>query len=442
MSESQTATLIDSLPMAPCQQKPVKNRHSPWLMWAVTIGFVFFQFFLQLSAGVMNGQLMKSFHLSALGTGFLASSFYFVYVLLQTPAGMLVDRFGPRRLLGGGGLVCAMGCLLFASSHHLYMAFSGRLLMGAGASFAFVSSLYLVAQWFPEQRFAIMVGLAETVGMVGTLVGNVCLASILTHTSWRSTMIYSSGIALLLGALCYFVVRDKPDEVYPVSAPQTLAEFYQEAVWVIKHQPLWINGLYAGLLFSVVTVFAALWALPFLILHQHTTLPIATFESALIFVGIAIGSPIMGYIYPKVQSKNYFLFTTAATAALICCGIIYTAMTSIIMNATCFLLLGILCSSYVFNYSLANQMVPKSVQSTCIGFTNTLCVITAPLLQPLTGWLLHTVSMKHNTLAQPLYTLNDYHWALSIIPISLIIAALMALYLPTPILMKNSSTKN
>ena len=305
--------------------------------------------------------------------------------------------------------------------------------MGMGSSFAFVSSLYLVAQWFPEQRFATMVGLAETIGMLGTLLGNVYLANILLHVSWRSTMMFSALIALILGLLCYLIVRDKPqNETLPLNQPQTLEEFYKDVIWIIKHPGLWMNGFYAGLLFSVVTVFAALWIIPYLIQFQHTTLPSATFESALIFVGIAIGSPMMGLIYPKIKNKSQFLCFTALLSSLISGWILYQTPRSISLCALLFFLLGIICSSYVFNYSMANAMVPKHVGSTSIGFTNTLCVITAPLLQPFVGLLLHYFSSHHSMIGQDVYTLSNYHWALSVVPISMVIAAFIALFLPNP----------
>ncbi|WP_309567576.1 MFS transporter [Coxiella-like endosymbiont] len=114
---------------------------------------------------------MKSFSLSAFGGGILASSYYYIYVMLQTPAGLLIDRFGPRRLLSLGALICAFGCLLFGSAHLLIWAIIGRLLMGFGAAFAFVGSLNVIAKWFPPKRFVLMAAVAETIGMSGTLVG-------------------------------------------------------------------------------------------------------------------------------------------------------------------------------------------------------------------------------------------------------------------------------
>ena len=74
------------------------------VVWFTSLIFVLFQFFLQLSSAQIVTGLMQSFTLSAFGAGLLASMYYYVYVTLQIPSGMLVDRYGPRRLLTVGSL--------------------------------------------------------------------------------------------------------------------------------------------------------------------------------------------------------------------------------------------------------------------------------------------------------------------------------------------------
>jgi MFS family permease len=400
-------------------------------MWALAVCFVFFQFFLQLSAGVIVNQLRASFHLTALGAGMMAGSFYYVYTLLQMPAGALIERYGARYLLGLGGLVCGAACLCFALSQETMIAFFSRLVMGAGASFAFVASLYLVEQWFPPHRFALMTGLAETIGMMGVLAGNLSLAHALKTTPWRSTMATAALIAGTLGLLCYLIIRDRPSQTSPLPKIRTTATpYWQQARTVIKHPLLWLNGLYAGLMFNVVTVFSALWAVPFLIQAQQVPLPTATTETALLFIGIAIGSPLMGMVYPLLRYHNIFLMSCALLTAVPTSILIYTTPDNVLVTGGLFLLTGILCSAYVLNYAIANHSVPKAIRSSSVGFTNMLCLFTTPILQPLIGYLLHLFSTAYNTQGQELYSLYDYHRALALIPLCLLIAGVIAYFLP------------
>ena len=167
----------------------------PWAIWAIGTSFILFQFLLQLSTGVMVERLMQAFAISSIAAGFLSGSYYYIYLILQTPAGILVDRFGARLLLSGGGLVCALGCWLFAFSSSVYVAQVGRLLMGGGSAFAYVGTLFLIGQWFPVARFAFLLGLADMVATIGTLGFNVVVAKSLEHEGWRHLMDEASIIA-------------------------------------------------------------------------------------------------------------------------------------------------------------------------------------------------------------------------------------------------------
>lgn len=403
---------------------------SPWLMWLASLMFVLFQFCLQLSAGVMIGDLIQTFHLTPIGAGLLSGSYYFIYVFMQTPAGILVDRVGPRRLLSVGAIICSMGCGLFALSPNLPLACLARVLMGGGSSFAFVSTLYLIGKWFPKERFSMMTGLTETIGMIGTLTGNVLLAYLLRDASWRDVMWDAMCIALILGFLCYGLIRDRKTRNTSLYTPPSMTLFFQSIVWMLKQPGLWLNGLYSGLIFSVVTVFAALWSLPFLMAIQHISLSTATFETAFVFVGIGIGGPIMGVLYQRLTNRFRFLSIAALISAGLTSWIIYATPDGIALTALLFFLLGIMCSSYIFNYTLAKESTPEALHATSIGFTNTICMITAPILQPFVGWLLYLGLAQHNT-AEPLtYSIANYHWALAIIPVNQLMAAVIALVIP------------
>ena len=403
---------------------------SPWLMWITSLVFVLFQFCLQLSAGVMVADLIETFKLTALGAGLLSGSYYIVYVLMQTPAGILVDRIGPRRLLSMGAIVCSIGCGLFAISPNLSLACFARLLMGGGSSFAFVSTLYLIGKWFPKERFSTMTGLTETIGMIGTLLGNVLLAHLLHQSSWRTVMWFAMMIALMLGCLCYILIRDKVTASTSQYTPPSMKRFSISIIWMLKQPGLWLNGLYSGLIFSVVTVFAALWSLPYLMLTQKVPLSTATFESAFVFVGIAIGGPIMGLMYQRINDRFQFLSIAALISTALTTLLIYATPTSTALTATLFFLLGIMCSSYVFNYTLAKESTPQSLHATSIGFTNTICMITAPVLQPFVGWILYLGSSQEHAIETATYSISNYHWALAIIPLNQLIAAIIAMLIP------------
>ncbi len=400
-----------------------------WLIWGVSALFVLFQFFLQLSSGEIVDGLMKSFSLSAFGGGVLASTYYYIYVSLQTPAGLLIDRYGSRRLLTMGAVVCACGCLLFGASHALLLAALGRLMMGGGAAFAFVGSLNLIGKWFPTRRFALMAGVAETIGMIGTVIGGFFLAKTVMTLGWRESMIGASVLAGVIGLLILLIVRDTPRRVILPITDRPKGALWLDLKAIVKNKVAWINGAYSGFMFSIVTAFVALWAIPYMMLAHHISLMMATLACNMVFIGVAVGGPLMGWIDSRIRDRRYLLGFCSLIAAGLLCVLIYIPMLSMPTVMSLMTLLGLFTSAYVLTFGIANEIVLPQRRGSSIGFVNMLSVGTAPILQSLIGLILSLVS-KNQAHGAQLYTIHDYQIALTIVPVIVLSAACLVRYLP------------
>ncbi len=404
-----------------------------WGTWLIAASFLLFQLMLQLSAGVMVHDLMQSYSLTALGAGLLAGTYYYIYSALQTPAGMLMDHFGARKLLTIGAVICSIGCVIFAVSGSVSIAVLGRLLMGLGSSFAFVGCLFLIGVWFPFRYFAVMVALTETIAMIGSIGSNLSLATLDNVLGWRNSMLIAGVIAAGFAVLCWLFVKDTS----PLTRRQqhlapsfSLSHFYHN-VWALLKKPVvWLNGLYIGLLFTVVTVFVALWGIPFFEKAHHIAASPATFSISLVFLGIAIGGPLIGWFYGLYPRRRLILIGGALMSAALLSVLIY--MPSLPMAVTDILLfmLGLSCSCYILNYVIAKEVAVTRGAATSIGFTNTLAVVTAPIFQSVVGLILYLVARGHSLTGHEIYTVHSYQLSLSILPVMLIIAALLAVFIP------------
>ena len=401
-----------------------------WFMWATTALFVLFQFFLQLSSGEIVDGLMKSFSLSALGGGVLASTYYYIYVVLQTPAGLLIDRFGPRRLLSLGSWVCALGCLLFGSAHLLMWAIVGRLLMGLGAAFAFIGSLNVIARWFPPKQFALMAAVAETIGMGGTLLGGFFLANFVQRMGWRYSMIGAAAIAAVIGGLVWIIVRDAPPGLILASSKNKYHRAgRQDFYFLIKKSKIWLNGLYSGLMFSIITVFVALWAIPYMQLAHHLSLVMASIVCNLVFIGVGLAGPVVGWLDGRIADRRWLLLVCSLVSAGLITVIIYMPQLSLPMVMSLMMLLGIFASGYVLTFGIANEIVPSHMRGTSLGFVNALSVGAAPLLQPIIGFVLHLTAHSVTNVGE-YYSIHNYQEALTLIPLLILIAGILTKWMP------------
>src|SRR5262245_28998450 len=101
------------------------------LAWFSAAAFFFYAWVLRVAPSVMVEELMRDFAVGAGVLGHLSAAYFYGYAGMQIPVGVLLDRFGPRRLVTAAAIVCGSGCVLFASSDTLATATAGRFLIGA-----------------------------------------------------------------------------------------------------------------------------------------------------------------------------------------------------------------------------------------------------------------------------------------------------------------------
>lgn len=380
------------------------------LGWVISSLLVLFQVSLQTSTSVIIHDLEQAFSVDLLGVSLLASSYFYTYLFLQIPAGMIIDRYGVRVTLSGGLMLAALSCLIFAKSHILPSAMASRIILGIAAAPGVVAALYLTARCFPARYFALIAGLMECLGMLGGVVGESVMARFVTHFGWRDTFFGCALFAFLLSILAAFFVRDPTKTVHT-----TEANSWQNLLCVIRLPQAWINGLVTGLIFAILASFAGLWCVPYLMHHYQVSLHQAADASSLIFIGAAFGAPFFGWLSDHLgQRKSLMIIFSGAMLATMSI-ILYGHMSFGWMHFYLFVL-GITSGVYVLPFAVMRDITPHHVRGTAMGYTNMMCIIIgAPILTPTVGWILTS---------QP----NQYQTALIVFPLSLLLALILSFF--------------
>lgn len=409
------------------KKKPGFEAYSVWL---VSLSFVLFQFLIQLSAGEIVDGLMRSFTLTAFGGSLLASAYYYMYVPLQTPAGILIDRFGPRKLCSTGALVLMLGCFIVGSAKVIALAFLGRAMMGLGAAFAFVGSLYIVDKWFPRKYFSLFVGITESSALLSLVLLGPLLAALIERTGWRVCMLAAGGISGVLGVLYWFVVRDQPLN-RRVPGPRPKRRILPGLRVLVRRRVAWLNGLYSGIMFSSVAVFSTFWGIPFLQHARHLSLSHATFLASMVCLGVGIGAPLLGWLDAHIPVRRYVLSAAALLTTVIFAFVIAMPTMPVTILIILYILLGLCSATYMLSYTIANEIAALRIRSASIGLVNTLSVSCAPIMQPTVGLLLFLLARHDHPTNMNAYTVHEYQLSLLLLPILTAIAAWLAFYLPS-----------
>ncbi len=380
------------------------------VIWIVATAFTLLQFTLQLSSAVVINVIMRDMHLSALTGGLLSGLFYIIYTGLQIPAGILCDHFNPRPILCACACICAAGCWVFASSHHLLGLYCGRGLIAIGSAFSFVCLTHLVREHYPIRLFTVLIGTTETLSFLAAIFGIIGLGALVNHSGWREFMQGAALMALMCGIGCWYFIPQHSQ------LSQNGHIDLKRILSVLTNIPIWLNGLCVGFTFLLVTVFGGLWAPPFLQMKLQCTLEQASNIDAIFILGVGFSCPIFGYLANKVSSRKRLIVFGNLFSALVLVLILYLPIHQITLMTGMMLLLGLISGAYILGYTFANELAPPNTLSTTTGFTNTLALVLTPILQP---WIGHILDVLH--VGRGL-ELRDYQHALSILPICILIA--------------------
>jgi MFS family permease len=406
----------------------------PWLICGAGALFYCYEYFLRVTPSVMQSQLMQTFSIDNTAFGLLSAFYYYAYTPFQLPVGVLMDRFGPRRLLSLACFGCVIGTLLFAM-HAFTIAAIGRFLVGAGSAFAFVGVLKLATIWLPPKRFAMVAGLVTALGMFGPMLGDILLTPAVGKYGWHNTVILTAIAGVVLTAFLYVTIRDKNQHPSPEIAqlaahshPATFSELGVGLMAMLRSRQVWLAGLIGCCLFLPISIFAELWGIPYL--EQGLNFPVmhAAIVNPLLFLGFSLGGILGGWISDTIQRRREPMMIGGALACITACILFYASALSVASICILLFLIGFFSGVEVIVFAVSRESVPNRFAATAIAMTNFLTMLGGMVFQPVIGRMLdyHAQTVMHHSILA--LDNSDYRFALVIVPICLAISVILAYF--------------
>jgi MFS family permease len=181
--------------------------------WLVVFGpfaaGYFLSFFFRNVNAVISRDLAGEFALSSSDLGFLTSMYLLAFAAFQLPLGVLLDRFGPRRVVAALLCVAAAGALVFALARDFTTLSIGRALIGLGVSGGLMGAIKAFTLWFPLSRLALLNGLYLAAGGIGALAATAPAEALLGPLGWRALFFVLAGLSVGAALLIFVVVPEK-----------------------------------------------------------------------------------------------------------------------------------------------------------------------------------------------------------------------------------------
>jgi nitrate/nitrite transporter NarK len=237
--------------------------------WAIAVAVYFLAVFHRSSLGVAGLLAEQRFGITAGQLSVFVMLQIGVYAAMQIPTGVLVDRYGPRRMLVVASVLMGLGQLVFAFAPSYATALAARALLGCGDAMTFISVLRFVAGRFSARRYPALVAITSMVGTVGNVLATLPLALALHHAGWLASFSIAGSLSLVAAALVWVFLHD------PTAQPRRVRDTSElrrgvgavvgrvAASWALPGTRLgfWVH--FACM--SSATAFGVLWGYPYLV---------------------------------------------------------------------------------------------------------------------------------------------------------------------------------
>jgi sugar phosphate permease len=389
----------------------------------------------RMAPAAIAADLQQAFSATAAELGLLASMYFYVYTLMQVPTGVLADTLGVRRIVTIGGFVTGVGSLVFALAPTLTFAGVGRLLVGFGVSFTFVSMLKLNSAWFHDRHFATATGLTVLVGNLGATLASTPLVWLLQHASWRQIFSALGVISLALGGLTWTLVRNHPGEAGLPSMreldgkephPPHTGHWWDGLVLVARNRNTWPGFWPAFGVGGTFFAFAGLWGVPYLMDVYGMSRPLAAWHTTLFMLGFAFGSFGIGLLSDRLGRRKPVLI--GGTLVYVLCWLPLWAGLSMrpAVSQLLLLLLGLSAGGFTLVWAVAKEVNPPALAGSAISIVNVGPFLGAALLQPLVGVVMDWSWDGRIENGLRIYAPADHQWGMSLIVLSAVVGLIGA----------------
>lgn len=377
-----------------------------WVMFGVITLVGFFVQFHRTSSGVIRADLSETFTMSATSFSLFSSMYFYPYVLMQLPAGILVDKWGVRKTIVLSSFITTFGTFIFSIAPTFGIACVGRALVGIGVAPPVIAMNKLIADWFKQSEVVSVIGLSNLFSTSGAMISQTPLALLIGILTWRTTFKIFSGITFIVSLACLLLLYDTPERIglpsvasiggssptmKPIEIRQSTGAIIKN---VIFNHYCWPLFLIMPSLMGAYTLFSGTWGVPYLQdVYGYSNVQASTF-TLYMAIGMSFSSFAISFISDRICSrKKPLIFITGLTFVLWMMITFYYSFLKYIgsvgMSIIMFLF-GCTASAVPMLFAIVREVNNPTYIGISIGVMNTIGMLASAVFPIICGSILDT----------------------------------------------------
>ena len=384
--------------LSACQARasqPIEALARNWLL----ISFIFLPFaagfylsylFRNINA-VIAGPLTSDLGLDAGQFGLLTSVYFLTFAAAQLPVGILLDRYGPRRVQSGLFVVAACGAALFALSESFVPLILSRALIGLGVAAALAAGLKAIVLWFPKDRVPLANGWMIMLGALGAVTATAPVEALLTWIGWRELFLLLAVVTAACAVIVYLVVPDAPSTEQAAGtpiAPGLLAVFTDRRFWRLV--PLSATSI------GTAWALQGLWAAAWLVDVERFDRASLVRHLLVMAVALCLGALLIGWAADRLRNHGISLRTLlGCLAALFIAAQLALIFRCLSSSYILWAMIAAVGSGTVLTSAILAEYFPKELTGRANAALNVFHMGAAFALQCLTGFVIQAWAKDH-----------------------------------------------
>lgn len=335
----------------------MNSTHHPWLRIFLPFAAGYFlSYLLRNVNAIIAPELIRDLAVSASDLGLLTSAYLFAFGAFQLPLGILLDRYGPRRVEVVLLLIATGGCVLFSFGHDLQVLAIGRALIGLGVSACLMASFKAFSEWFPVERLASLNSAVMAAGGLGALAATTPLAWALQLAGWR-------GIFLALAVLSVAVAAGIfSTPARPAAGNIETLDKQMRAVGGLLASPVfWRFAPQSAMVSGGFMALQGLWAVPWLITVNGYTRDAAAFHLLLVSVAMLVGFLILATSVEPLARRGMPPDRILVIGIGVGVGVMALIVADVGATHLLWFVLGLVFSISNLSYALLSEYFPASL---------------------------------------------------------------------------------
>lgn len=350
------------------------SRAVAWTVWMIASIFYAYQYILRVMPNIMLDDIMQQFDIGAAAFGQFSGVYYIGYSLMHLPIGIMLDRYGPRKVMTGCVFLTVLGLLPLIFAEHWAYPIAGRVLIGMGSSAAILGVFKIIRMTFSEERFPRMLSFSVMIGLVGAIYGGGPVSYMRDTFGYASVVELFAVAGVVLACATYWIVPDVK------SAPDTTV--FSDIKEVLSNKRVVLSCIFAGMMVGPLEGFADVWGTAFLKQVYGYDSTVAASLPSMIYIGMCFGAPVLSFVAERIGSYLIAIIGAGVFMAISFFALLNWHISSSAISVS-FVVVGI-CSAYQI---LAIYKASTYVREQVAGLTTAV----ANMIIMIFGYAFHTI---------------------------------------------------